>query len=380
MSQPGGGGQESSEGAYTLLWVVGIIFIVGLLIWHFWGNQLKWFFILVKKYEVMLLSLFFTTPEMHQVQSAIDFISLRPSALTLTDAGKISDFIGSYYMYLAAFILIVLAIIVFRGNIGMRFTRAHNMDTLVQQEKDNWPQIAPIADLSLIEADIRQGPWAMCMNPMQFSRHHQLLHLERVPDRKAAWRSEGMIQATLEKEKARQIFSTQLGPLWSGVNNLSPHTKALYAAFAARIEHDTDACLEYLKKLSISAAKGAVDYSDTDAYLKKYGNAKGVQHCIKHHAYVLTIMASMLVLARVDGVLPAANFLWLKPVDRRLWYVLNTVGRQVAPSEIGGAYAHWIAEKQMGRALTVPMVDEAVLGLEKALANMVYIPDDDENI
>jgi len=74
------------------------------------------------------------------------------------------------------------------------------------------------------------------------------------------------------------------------------------------------------------------------------------------------------------------HFLWLKPIDRRLWYMLNTVGRQVVPSEIAGAFAHWIFEKKMNKSLNSPMVDEAVIGLDKAINRMVYIPDEEENI
>src|SRR5262249_46139657 len=158
----------------------------------------------------------------------------------------------------------------------------------------------------------------------------------------------------------------QLGSLWQGVDALPPHTKALYAAFSARIEHDTDACLAYLAKLARSAAKGTMDYSDTEEYLKKY-KSKAADLCQGKHAYVLTVMAGMLMLARADGVLASANFLWIKPVDRRLWYTLNCVGRQVSVPEVAGVFAHYFAERELGRALTVPMVEEATNALEKSI-------------
>jgi len=154
----------------------------------------------------------------------------------------------------------------------------------------------------------------------------------------------------------------------------------LYAVFLARLEHELDVAREYLAQLAASAAKGSIDYSQTDTLIKKYGNGKAAQLCMRKHAYVYTVMASMLELARVDGVLASADFLWLKPIDRRLWYVLNTVGRQVAPSEIAGIYAHWLAEKEMNRPLNVPMVQEAVKALDLALTNMVYVPEEGEQI
>lgn len=379
MKGGGGGGQDqSNDNSYTLLWILAAVFVIAGLIWHFWSAQLKWGFIWVKKYEALAVSFFVDNENMSRVLRGLEMAT--PDNLNWKIVSAYSDFLGSYLMYPICFMLVVMAIIMFKGHATMRFTKAYNMDTLVQQEKDNWPQIAPVADLNLVEEDINKGPWAMSMNPMQFARHYKLLKVELVPDRKAAWRSEGVPKATVIRENALQVFASQLGPLWPGAENLPPHTKAIYAAFLARAEHDTDACRAYLGKLARSAAKGTIDYSDTEPYLKKYGKCKAALLAQKKHAYTLTVMASMLVLARTDGVLATADFLWLKPVDRRLWYTLNCVGRQTVVPEVAGVFAHWLAEKEMGRPLTVPMVDEAVNALEKAIANMVYIPDEGEDL
>lgn len=374
----GGGGQGEDKDSYALLWILGSIFVIGGLIWHFYGNHLKVWFIALKKYEVIAISVFVDNENIHRALEGLSMAN--PGNLTLDYASIISTFIGQYMMYPICLLLLLMAVVMFKGHATMRFNKAYNMDTLVQQEKENYPQIAPVADLNLVEEDINKGPWAMSQNPMQFARSQKLLKVELVADHKASWRSEGVAKATLIREKAMQAFASQLGPLWSGVNNLPPHTKALYAAFLARAEHDTDTCRGYLAKLAKSASKGTIDYTDTDAILKKYGNSKAAQKCQQKHAYVLTVMASMLVLARVDGVLASADFLWIKPVDRRLWYTLSCVGRQVSVPEVSGIYAHWLAEKEMGRALTVPMVEEAVNALELALSGMVYIPDENEQI
>ena len=88
-------------------------------------------------------------------------------------------------------------------------------------------------------------------------------------------------------------------------------------------------------------------------------------------------MASMLELARTDGVLASAEFLWLKPLDRNLWYMLNCVGRQTPFPEISGPFAHWIVEKRLRRPLKVPMVAEAVDALDVALSDIIYNPEED---
>ena len=89
-------------------------------------------------------------------------------------------------------------------------------------------------------------------------------------------------------------------------------------------------------------------------------------------------MASMLEGARNIGVLASAEFIWLKPIDRGLWYMLNSVGRSTAVAEICGAYAHWIAESRNNGPLFAPMVGEAIKGLEIALTELIYHPDEEE--
>lgn len=378
MSKGGGGGSDpNSENSYAMLWILATIFVIGAVIWYFFKNQLITFFIAIKKYEILAVSFILDN---ENIQKAIRWTEMADyNNISMEDVTVISTFIGGYIVYPVCFILIVMSIIMLKGTASMRYTKAYNMDTLAQQEKDNWPQISPVVDIDLIAEDVGKGPWAMSMNPMQFARHHKLLKVEMMADRKAAWKQEGVTKATVIRDLATQTFASQLGPLWQGVDALPPHTKALYAAFLARVEHDTDACLGYLGKMSRSAAKGTMDYSLTDEFLKKY-QSKAAEKCQKRHAYVSTVMAEMLMLARTDGVLASANFLWVKPIDRRLWYVLNCVGRQVSVPEVAGVYAHFFAERELGRALTVPMVDEATNAFELAIANIVYIAEEGEEI
>jgi intracellular multiplication protein IcmP len=167
-----------------------------------------------------------------------------------------------------------------------------------------------------------------------------------------------------------------MGPLWEGEFALPEHYKALFAVFLARIEHDTKSASELLDDLAISYTKGAPDFSLVEDILKKHRQSKAAMKCVQSHAYVFTVMASMLKLARTDGVLATADFIWLKPIDRQLWYMLNCVGRQTPYCEVSGPYAHLIAEQELGRPLFKPIIDRAVLALENALEKIIYIDDE----
>jgi len=86
-------------------------------------------------------------------------------------------------------------------------------------------------------------------------------------------------------------------------------------------------------------------------------------------------MASMLELARSDGVLATAELLWIRPIDRNLWYMMNSVGRQTPFPEVSGAFSHWLWEKKLQRPLKIPRVDAAVVAFEGAIAEILFEPE-----
>lgn len=376
-------GQQSPQedkNSYGLLWGILLIFIIGVLVWWFYSAQLKHGFMKVKYWEMAAISFFVDDPDIHIRVDLINqsFAEGTTGGLTMYEAGQMASITGEYLRYPLGILLALMAWFLYRGHATMRFNKNYNMDALARQEKGNWPQISPIVDLELVKEDINVGPWAVAQNPMQYCKANKLLDIDVVADKKAAWKSEGVYVSTLNKEKAAQAFAAQLGPLWVGAKQLPPHTRAMYATFLLRAEHKPDEARALLAKLALSATKGALDCREADEVIKKYGKNKVVQRCLERHAYVMTVMAELLQIARLDGVFATSDFIWLKPVDRRLWYILNCVGRQVAVCEIGGAFAHWLAEKQMGRALSVPMVEEAVKALDAAIINTIYMPNEEE--
>lgn len=376
-----GGDGKGDGGGMTLLWGVFAIMVIIFIVWFFLKEQLIWLFLKIRMYELMLIGVFVNQDKVNNgivwLNGAIPDDLLHNPALF----GSISEMIGQYFMYPSVFLILVMAIFVFKNHKFMRYVRAHNMETLMAQEQKNWPQISPVVNLDLMAMDVNKGPWAMAMNPLQFCKAYKLVNVEMVGDLKASWRADGKVQATVIEDRANRVFSQQLGPLWEGPDKLPPHIKALFAIFVARAEHEPEVARNYLKKLSITAAKGQIDYSETEELLKKYYSKSKPTHLIeKRHAYVSTVMTSMLEVARTDGVLASADFLWLKPVDRRMWQTLNNVGRSVSPCEVAGIYAHWLVEKQLLRPIAVPMVEQATKALVYAMSLTVYIPDEDENI
>ena len=77
---------------------------------------------------------------------------------------------------------------------------------------------------------------------------------------------------------------------------------------------------------------------------------------------------ALLYRARQKGVLASSQFLWLRPLDRPLWYALNQCVGRAAWAEGFAAWAHYQAEEKAGKALSEPHVQPAVASLRQSLA------------
>lgn len=374
-SQQGGGQQDNSN---AILWWVAAIFAGLAAIWFTLKNQIIAVFLIIKLYEVNFLSFLshylpLNAVQLDQLRSVIYYATSNPASIKFHELMVIGATVGSWLRIPFALLLLVLAVVVYTGNAARIYKRIYSMRDLAIYEKENWPQINSVVHLDLINTDIDQGPWAMAMTPMQFCKRYRLLEEIRPQRREGVSRKEwDKIEVILKRGETNKLFALQLGPLWKGTAQLPPHTKALFAAFAARINSDSKAAADVLYRLALSSVSSVLDLNDVNALLAKHENTKLVQKVTRSHAYVTTVMASMLEIAREDGVQASADFLWLKPRDRKLWYTLNTVGRQTPFIEVAGIFAHWIAEKEASRKLLVPMVEEATNAVELALKEIVY--------
>lgn len=376
---PQGGGQ--ADHSFDILWGLAAIAVVSAIVWYIYRDQIASFYLTIKIYELSLLSFLGKW-----VNHPYYFENLRQSLIQARDGAATIGYmdllnrgasVGMYFRIPIVVLLVALGVIVYITHTGRIFRRTYNMKNFAKLESKNWPQITPVLNLDLIKTDIDTGPWAMALTPMLFCKKYKLLEEVRPV------RYEGMsrkdwdkVEVVLKRGEANKIFALQLGPLWMGPEKLPPYARALFAIFAARINADTKPAMKLLTQLSASSGS-KLNYAGVTALLKKHQDSKLVQNIVRSHAYASTVMASMLKAAREDGVQASADFLWLKPIDRKLWYTLNTVGRQTPFIEVAGVFAHWVAEREAGRKLLVPMVEEATNAVVAALKEVIYRPDEE---
>lgn len=349
------GGQNDNSNDFVLYIFLGLAVLVGG--WFLFGQQVATGYMWVKRAEYYLLKalfvpVIFSGPWEARVVPIEDLLFRRTNnPWAFGDMMKMGKGIGFFSVYFYVFALGAWGYRVVAKNPNKKFTRSHSMKTLVQSEQKLWPAIAPVAKLDLIKKDIDKGPWAMSRKPYDFARYYKLL-------------DEGN---KLNRDRAEKLFAMQLGKLWEGPAKLPPYALALFVCFAAQACGDIDQAKEGLDRLSVAMADGKEDYEWVGAMLAKYEKNEQVKKVLKSHAYVYTVMAGMLKAARDYGVMQSPQFIWLRPKNRLMWYTLNGVGRRVAFAEVGGIYAHLIAEEVAGHPIERPYVVKAVDGLERAL-------------
>lgn len=362
--------QGGGDNSMAPVWITVLALSTLAFIWYLGHRHIVSFIFSINIFQARLVNFFVGNAQLSNEIYLMQ--TLDPSTVDWGQLVLLTRLVGNYVRYPIVVFLAIAAIVLYKSNVTLKFRRSHNMFSLRAQEQFNWPAIMPVIKQDLINEDINKGPWAMALTPMEFARKYQLLKKDDVLLDNSLPGQE--MTAGVRRGDAKRVFTLQLGPYWSGFEHCPPHARALAAVFIARMNRDRNAAVKILETIDKTYAQGKPDYSIATGTLRKYQNAENVQAIINKHAYLLTVMASLLQASRDDGVVPSAEFLWLKPVDRRLWYMLNCVGRQTPFAEVGGPFAHWKAEKSMGRRSLVPMIDEAIKALELAVKEVKLSP------
>lgn len=299
-----------------------------------------------------------------------------------------------------------------KGVVRFKFKREINdVYKLIDIQAKHFPASAIIKGKNLLATHPYVGPWATYALPLDFALDNKLLwtskqvikaedavdertmmpippftpaqKLQPFPIKRKILPSHEYVG--LHIDRANDVFAAQLGPLWSGAEKLAPLERALYAAFCAQAAGETGKAWKMIEQLGFSFKEGTRDKQGrlltphhantkgTDELLKAYGDTPQIKQAHNMHAHQTNVMAAVLKLARQKGRLMHSNFLWLKPVNRPLWYALCAQGGQCPYWEAAGAWAHSSVETLMGRKITVPMVAGAVEALRELMSREHWI-------
>ncbi len=377
QARGGGGGQETD---YGMLYLVILVIGICMALYYFFHDDLVKVVFYFKYYELKALNFFVPAKHFSYLLNWMDYSqSHNLSKITYDQVRQISSIVGHSLLWPFVSICVIFTAILYFFHPDSNYKAIETMESLREKLKPFFPCVQVVSELDLVNQSIDEGPWAMALTPIEFAKKNRLLI--RGKDN----------SIVVDRLKSRILFSEQLGPIWTRVEVLPAHQRALFAAFCLFIDYKRDDGEKLLEQFSLSATKdsvasGKLDFKGVDRLLAKYSDHPKVVEILSQHSYVMTIFSQILTQARTTGIVSASSFLWLKPIDRKLWYVLNNVGRKAVYVETGAVTAHWLAETKLGYALKKPMVDSVSHALEDAISSRVVSAADirseasDENI
>lgn len=190
-----------------------------------------------------------------------------------------------------------------------------------------------------------------------------------------------------QRHCALDALEAQLGDIWSNLEAAPAPARMMIAVCALHAARRRDEAAALLGQVSESLAGDArnegeagpakplilstVIMSTVDQILTASDLRPEVDGVLRQHAFVTTAVMGVLNRARARaGILPPAQFNFLKLIDRNLWYALQSLGFPVSETEDGpmpnpkiealAARAHWQAERAAGQPLFVPHIDMAI--------------------
>ena len=351
MSQ-GGSQDNSMDGLY----LAGILLFLFLVVQFFFGDYVVWLYVKIRQLWLVVITSVWAQPDL---VDALRLIKTRKvSELSGDQLSSLSSVLRFFMFPVWGGIFGWVAWKAFKKNPGRAFRRTLNRETLVKEMSKDFPWTLPALNLDLAKQPIDTGDWAMALTPLQFARKYSLLRVRQVD--------------MLDAEK---LFATQLGRLWTTPERLNPYSRALFACFAAQVMQDTDGSDKALRELVVSISAGQPQFTLSAQLFEKYAHAPAVKEICARHAYQSTVMIALFEEGKKTGIFPPNHFLWLKSINRRLWFSLNCVLRRTCFSEVAGIFSHYHAERVAGHPIEVPHVKAAAVALSAAISEIAFEPE-----
>ena len=321
---------------------------------------------------------------------------LDPAALSWEQVQRILHYCGTWSRWPMAVVLFILLVITLVQNRTGNLVRRFNMDSLLKNNAECFPCLKPVVGRGkylLSPESYDSGLWRIARTPLQFALEQRLLY---DPLGNTALPSQilknglpttendlyGLIH--LDENASLRVLQKQLGAQFTGFESLSDCRKAVAAAFLAYAGGDKQEGVAILDMVSLSYQEKDNTASCTvlqdEKFILRLATAWNKHKkileeplLVRHAAHELPWFMALLTRARSKGVLASSQFLWLRPMDRPLWYALNQCGGRAAWAEGFAPWAHYMAEEWAGKALAVPCLDEAVASLRDALDSQGWL-------
>jgi hypothetical protein len=396
-----GQGQKQEYGDFML--IMGVVFIIFFAIFakyafyyylYFWKAITIPLFFIMQYIPGFILDIFFMwgPKEIEKISAAaFKIVTTQPNQYfvdTPEKYDKINKVMNILFRpYLAILFIYSAWIIINKRSFKRRFFPIENkkkphlsrsaIDVLLEQEAAIWPSVQlMIHEHPEKEGDLDKGKWAMSKRPEMFVKYYKLVD-EFVDEYDNKF-------YRLNEERTFKLFNSQIGKIWNDFSGMSKTERHLFAIMAPKIMRNTDESKKINGLVAISYTSGKRKFSPfgnksdkdleklVEKTIQKYMKEEKIKSIVNKHFYKKTVFAALLEAAREDGVLATCEFLWLKTVDRDMWYMLNNVGRKSSHAECAAPWAHFLAEKALERKIANPMVSNAIIALDQYMFDTSY--------
>lgn len=264
---------------------------------------------------------------------------------------------------------------------GSQYKRKMDLEGLIREQSRSFPPIQPFIKFDPRKTSSRapgmpvpaQLPlFAEALSPEEWLAFHEIPYTGGKVDRSKAW----------------QALTLQLGKRWRGPDKLPIYAQGLYASFclkAQRKRKDSEDLLNEMAR-SWTPEGGFNPSSKLRSRIRKviadpkFGGS--MRPHVDQHAWETTALLRALSRARSEGgVLAPAEFVWLRGADRALWYPLNNLGRKSFHAEASGALVHFTNELIAGQKIPTPRFEAVITVLEEFMKSTAArgVPELDKN-
>ncbi len=250
----------------------------------------------------------------------------------------------------------------------LKFKEHFNLESFIAIQAKIWPIIAPIVTFNPSQHSARILGSIL---PKKLPTFAEAL----APEEWLAFNKIPIKNGIPEKDRVRRTLALQLGPRWEGYEKLPPYIMVLFAAFALKGAQKRDESDDFLGRISLCwSQKGGIRptaklMAEARKVLKDPETGGLALAIANKHAYRTTAFLGVLKWSRfMGGVLAAAQFLWLRGVDRTLWYAGNNMGRRSFHAEGAGSIGHFMAEEIAQKPLPIPRLDTTIITINQYLA------------
>jgi len=317
--------------------------------------------------------------------------TVSPAELSYLDALSVLNFGGRIYGLIIIPAVLLIVVKDWRSSVSDIYVRKLSRTTLLDNNVVTSCCIAPILKWpgSILDESNDSGPWKTARQPIQFVAEHgllvdpdgnvippeMLLNDDNLADPRSPVLS-GKPKVHLDREKAYDVFCQQFGPLHQGFYKMPKHLQKLSLAFllfgvdrkdeAQKILDEMNTTLMWpgtitkwkiqlgwplFKKVKVGGYAMDLSLPLKISKIDELLRVKEVSRATAaHDKYTYLYILALYRFAREKGVLPTSEFIWLRPLNRTLYYLLNNLGRRTVWSECAGPWAHFSAEDQMQNA------------------------------